>query len=164
MPPAFVLQIKQLPAAAFASAVGMWATRLRGPSEAAYPQSSPPRSCPCRHAKPPWETGCSSPDAGGDDCKNSSMIRCRLAPRARQHRLSDALPHIDRAPQSLDENVVHETTAAVHRNRDACGLEPAGEGGAGELRALIGVKYFRRAVPRQRFVERRDAKARIHRV
>jgi len=70
----------------------------------------------------------------------------------------------DRAPQSLDENVVHETTAAVHRNRDACSLEPAGEGGAGELRALIGVKYFRRAVPRQRFVERRDAKARIHRV
>ena len=70
----------------------------------------------------------------------------------------------DRAPQSLDENVVHETTTAVHRNRDACGLEPAGEGGAGELRALIGVKYFRRAVPRQRFVERRDAKARIHRV
>jgi hypothetical protein len=30
--PAFVLQIKQLPAAAFASAVGMWATRLRCPS------------------------------------------------------------------------------------------------------------------------------------
>jgi len=68
----------------------------------------------------------------------------------------------DRAPQSLDENVVHETTAAVHRNRDACSLEPAGEGGAGELRALIGVKCFRRAVPRQRFVERRDATARIH--
>ena len=36
-----------------------------------------------------------------------------------------------------------------------------GEGGAVELRALIGVEYFRRAVPRQRFVERRDAKARI---
>src|SRR6266849_9741924 len=62
----------------------------------------------------------------------------------------------DRAPQSLDENVVHETTTAVHRNRDACGLEPAGEGGAGELRALIGVEYFRRAVPRQRFVERHE--------
>src|SRR5712671_4418988 len=32
----------------------MWATRLRCPSEAAYPQSSPPRSCPYRHAMPPW--------------------------------------------------------------------------------------------------------------
>src|SRR6266550_1720610 len=92
--PAFVLQIKQLPAAAFAPAVGMWATRLRCPSEAAYPQSSSPRSYPCRHAMPPWETGCSSPDAGGDGCKSSSMIRCRLALRARQHRLSDALPRI----------------------------------------------------------------------
>src|SRR5580700_9092112 len=67
----------------------MWATRLRCPSEAAYPQSSPPRSRPYRHAMPPWETGCSSPDVGGDDCKNSSTIRCRLALRARQHRLSD---------------------------------------------------------------------------
>jgi len=70
----------------------------------------------------------------------------------------------DRTPQSFDENVVHETTASVHRNRDARSLEHAGEGGAGELRALIGVEYFRCAVPRQRFVERRDAKARIHRV
>jgi len=50
----------------------------------------------------------------------------------------------DRAPQPFDENIVHETTASVHRNRDACSLEPAGEGGAGELRALIGVEYFRR--------------------
>src|SRR5258708_39422049 len=46
----------------------MWATRLRCPSEAAYPQSSTLRSCPCRHAMLPWETGCSSPDAGDDDC------------------------------------------------------------------------------------------------
>src|SRR5260370_23423728 len=45
----------------------MWATRLRCPSEAAYPQSLPPRSCLCRHAMPAWEAGCSSPDAGGDD-------------------------------------------------------------------------------------------------
>ena len=65
--PAFVLQIKQLPVAPFAYAVGMWPTRLRCPSEAAYPQSSPPRSCPCRHGMPPWETDCSSPNAGGDD-------------------------------------------------------------------------------------------------
>src|SRR6478672_12989906 len=64
----------------------------------------------------------------------------------------------DGAPQPFDENIVHETTASVHRNRDACGLEPTGEDGAGELRALIGVEYFWRAVPRQRFVERRDAK------
>src|SRR6266852_6212728 len=67
----------------------------------------------------------------------------------------------DRAPQPFDENIVHETTASVHRNRDACGLEPAGEGDAGELRALIGVEYLRRAVPRQSFVERRARTARV---
>src|SRR5260370_1398842 len=70
----------------------------------------------------------------------------------------------DRAPQPFDENIVHETTASVHRNRDACSLEPTGEGGAGELRAPIAVEYFRRAVPRHRFSERRAAKARIRRV
>jgi hypothetical protein len=47
----FVFKIKQLPSAAFASAVGMWATRLRCPSEAAYPQFLPSRwSMPARHA------------------------------------------------------------------------------------------------------------------
>src|SRR5208337_3352958 len=51
--------------AASASAVGMWATRLRCPSEAAYPQPSPPpRFCPCRRAKPPSASGCSSPGEG----------------------------------------------------------------------------------------------------
>ncbi len=70
----------------------------------------------------------------------------------------------DRAPQPFDENIVHETAAPVHRNRDASGIEPAGEGRAGELRALIGVEDFRRAVLSQRCVERRDAKAGVHRV
>src|SRR5258708_3490406 len=34
----------------------------------------------------------------------------------------------DRTPQSFDENVVHETTASVHPNRDGRSLERAGEG------------------------------------
>src|SRR6202163_5079605 len=49
----------------------------------------------------------------------------------------------DRAPQAFDENVIHEPAASVHRNRDASGFKLAGEGGAGELRALIGVEYPR---------------------
>src|SRR3984957_17087418 len=43
---------------------------------------------------------------------------------------------LDRAPQAFDEDVVHETSAPVHRNRDSCRLQLAGESGAGELRAL----------------------------
>jgi transposase len=59
--------------AASVSAVGMWATRLRCPSEAAYPQPSPPpRFCPCRRATPPSAFGCSSPGEGAENCKRSS--------------------------------------------------------------------------------------------
>jgi hypothetical protein len=56
-----------------ASAVGMWATRLRCPSEAAYLQPSPPpRFCPCRRATPPSASGCSSPGEGAENCRSSS--------------------------------------------------------------------------------------------
>ncbi len=66
----------------------MWATRLRCPSEAAYPQScSPPRSCPCQRATPPWETGCSSPDAGGDDCTTKFGNTHRIVRREVLYRL-----------------------------------------------------------------------------
>jgi hypothetical protein len=50
---------------------------------------------------------------------------------------SSYLIELDRAPQAIDENVVHETPAPVHRNRGARGVKLAGERGAGELRALI---------------------------
>ena len=69
----------------------MWATRSRCPSEAAYPQPSPPpRSCPCRRAIPPSASGCSSPGAGGESCKRSSRSRCRPAPRGFTRVLANA--------------------------------------------------------------------------
>ena len=93
---------------------------MRCPSEAAYPQSSPPRCCPCRRGK--------------------LVVHClmRAAMILKSHPRSDAVSRFapvsigfqmhflifDRAPQPVDENVVHETTASVHRNRDAHGLEP----------------------------------------
>src|SRR5271156_5598484 len=43
----------------------------------------------------------------------------------------------DRAPQPLDEDVVHEAAAPVHRDRDPGRLQLSGERNAGELRALI---------------------------
>ncbi len=41
----------------------------------------------------------------------------------------------ERAPQTLDEDVVHAAAPAVHGDRDAGVLERAGEGEAGELAA-----------------------------
>ena len=70
----------------------------------------------------------------------------------------------DRAPQPLDEDVVQEAAAAVHRDRDPGRQQLAGERGAGELRALVGVEYARRAVTRQRLLQRLDAEPAVHRV
>ena len=83
---------------------------------------------PCRRARPP-----------------SALVADRLVWAAmivKGHPRSDAVSRFasvgigfqmhflvfERAPQPFDENVVHAAPASVHRNRDACRLEPAGEG------------------------------------
>jgi hypothetical protein len=68
---------------------------------------------------------------------------------------------LDRAPQAFDEDVVHETAASVHRNRDSGSFELAGEGGAGELRALVGVENLRLSVALQGLLQRVEAETRI---
>src|SRR5712671_2530925 len=61
-------------------------------------------------------------------------------------------------------------TLSIHRPRpsieirDLRGGERAGEGGAGELAALVGVEDLRLAEARQRRLECRDAERYIHRV
>ena len=99
---------------------GMWATRLRCPSEAAYPRRSPPpRFCPCRRATRPSASDCSSPDAGVENCKGHP--RTDAGPRLAAAGVSFQMYFFifDRAPQPFDENVIHEPAAPVHRNRDA---------------------------------------------
>jgi len=63
------------------------------------------------------------------------------------------------APQPLDEDVVHTATFAVHADRNAAMLEHAGEFGADELAALIGVEDLGPAVPGQRLLKSLDAPA-----
>src|SRR5438552_2473505 len=57
---------------------------------------------------------------------------------------------LQRAPQPLDEDIVHPPAAAVHRDLDASLSERASEGRAGELAALVGVEDLRLAETRQR--------------
>jgi hypothetical protein len=52
---------------------------------------------------------------------------------------------LDRAPQSLHENVVKRTPPPIHAHANALGLQPAGEGLGGELRPLIRVEDLRLA-------------------
>jgi hypothetical protein len=49
-------------------------------------------------------------------------------------------PRSNVAPQAFDEDVVDPATPSIHRDLDAGRRERAGEGGAGELAALIGMK------------------------
>src|SRR5580658_8875365 len=111
----------------------MWATRLRCPSEAAYPQvSPPPRSDPCRRA-----TRASAIVEGHPETDAGPGL-ATVGVGFQMHFFV-----LDRAPQAFDEDVVHETSAPVHRNRDSGSFELAGERGAGELRTLVGVENLR---------------------
>jgi hypothetical protein len=64
---------------------------------------------------------------------------------------------LERAPQPLDEDVVHAAAPSIHGDRDLRRFKNAGESEAGELAALIGVEDFRFAVVGQGFVQSFDA-------
>src|SRR5260370_9253722 len=69
----------------------------------------------------------------------------------------------DAAPQPLDEHVVPPCSFAIHADRDAVAGERAGEGRAGELRALVGIKDFGLAVTSEGVLPCLDAEGRLHR-
>jgi hypothetical protein len=66
------------------------------------------------------------------------------------------------APKPLDEDVVEPTAAPIHRDADASFGEPAGEGGARELAALVRIEDAGIAEAGERFLERGDAKRYVH--
>ena len=68
----------------------------------------------------------------------------------------------ERAPESLDEDVVEEPTAPVHRDPRAGVSQALGPGPGGELAALIGVKDLRRAMAFQGLVQGVEAELDIH--
>ena len=68
------------------------------------------------------------------------------------------------SPKPLDEDVVHAPALAVHADLDAVGLQHAGEVGAGELAALVGVENLRPAEPPQRLFQGIDAEVGVQRV
>jgi len=71
---------------------------------------------------------------------------------------------LERAPQPLDKDIVHEPAPIIHRDVDAGLLQSPGEGKAGELAALVGVEDLRHAMPGQSLVERVRTEARVQRV
>ena len=69
---------------------------------------------------------------------------------------------LERAPQSLNEDVVHAPAAPVHGDRGPGLLEAAGDLEAGELAALVGVEDLRPAGGVERLIQGLDAEPRIH--
>ena len=63
----------------------------------------------------------------------------------------------DRPPQPLNKDIVAPRAAAIHADRDGIVQQQAGERGAGELTALIGVEDLRPAAPGQRLLDRLKA-------
>src|SRR5580700_2757530 len=91
----FVKIFKPLSSLFSAPTVGMWATRLRCPSEASYPQVRPVRRVrPCRPATRSLVVGCSLIGEAVGSCRSPSIGRCHLSLRGRPHRLSSEPPHI----------------------------------------------------------------------
>ena len=68
----------------------------------------------------------------------------------------------ERAPEPLDEDVVHTAAPPIHGDRDIRAAEHAGEVEAGELAALVGVEDIRAAVTVQGFFQGLDAEGGIH--
>ena len=66
---------------------------------------------------------------------------------------------LERAPQSLNEDVVHAPAAPVHGDRDPGLLEATGDLEAGELAALVGVEDLRPAGGVERLIQGLDAEA-----
>jgi DNA-binding protein H-NS len=56
----------------------------------------------------------------------------------------------ERAPQSLDEHIVHPTAPTVHRDANASCRQHAGKDRAGELATLVGDERLRKLSERVR--------------
>ncbi len=64
---------------------------------------------------------------------------------------------LDRSPEAFDENIVAPTALAVHAQLRGDAREDIDEGVARELRALIGIEYFRATVLGDRSFKGSDA-------
>jgi len=84
---------------------------------------------------------------------SSAVVKVEI-PTNRASRLADGfvdsqidLLVFDAAPKPFDEHIVPPGPFAIHADGDAVVDKQAGEGRAGELRALVGVEDFRPSAP-----------------
>jgi hypothetical protein len=139
-----IMQRELLSAAAVVAAVGMWATLLRCPS---CPQPGRRPRRPHRRTALPSGSRSRAPDGTpavveGNPCGNAVP---RFAAVGVALEVDVFL--LERAPQALDEHIVHPAPAAIHRDLNAGLFERSGERRAGELAALISSRRLAACAP-----------------
>ena len=65
-------------------------------------------------------------------------------------------------PQALNEDIVEEAAAPIHRDSHPGLLQPLRPRPRRELAALVGVEYLWRAMPVENLVQRIDAELHVH--
>jgi len=71
---------------------------------------------------------------------------------------------LERPPETLDKNVILNSTTTVHTDLNALGFQQTGEAPAGKLRSLVGVEDFRNAVTSDGFRDGINTKFAVQRV
>src|SRR5277367_6636601 len=82
-------------------------------------------------------------------------------PSAREGMQIDALV-LQRTPQTLDEDVVEEPAASIHRDAYSGLFQPPRPCPRRELAALVGVEDLRSTMAGQRLIQRIDAELHVH--
>src|SRR5271168_776235 len=120
------------------------------------------KSC-CRELRQVVEVGAIRSPRVKARMRAPAVVEVQIPPE-RATRLADAIvgPQVDllvfdRTPQPLDKHIVAPGAATIHADRDPILQQKSGEGGAGELTALVGVEDLRPAVSGQCFANRLKA-------
>lgn len=82
--------------------------------------------------------------------------------RNRAIRFDEYILILQAAPKPLDKNIVQEPPLAIHADPDAAAFQLVEKPGTGELDALIGIENLGPTMPGDCFLQRLDAKIRLH--
>jgi len=116
-----------------------------------------------------YRRSCPTPSTVDQDLRSVERVKTgQKWPRARANSGSRASVVLevdvlvfDATPETLDEDVVQRPTAPVHADGDPFAQEHLGEGGAGELRTLVGLEDVGPAIAAQGVFQAVDAELRL---
>jgi NAD(P)-dependent dehydrogenase (short-subunit alcohol dehydrogenase family) len=85
--------------------------------------------------------------------ENITRIDGDQGPLRTKHEVDEKLLILERPPETLDKNVILNSTTSVHTDLNALGFQQTCEAPAGRLRSLVDVEDFRNAVTPDGFID-----------